>query len=139
MKVELPLSEVPTRVLMGKRRYSNYGDSTKPSFVWSRPGGVDADGNTFYAVCFATREQVMDELNTRPHVPSGKEGKKLRQLMSKTGMTEEELRAHSKFGMDLGDAGSRRRRVKAKYARELTDRTGKSAESLFGREVVFTK
>lgn len=53
---------------------------------------------------FATHAQIREELKTRPHIPSKKEGKVLRRLKHKTGMTYDQLRKHSKYGQEVFDS-----------------------------------
>lgn len=58
--------------------------------------------------CFITHEQVRDELNTREHIPRGKEAKLLRRLMAQNHMTAEQVRAVPKFATELAMAQTRR-------------------------------
>jgi hypothetical protein len=80
-------------------RYDRYEDDEIEKIrVGSRilPGGEQVS-------VWATRSEIKGALVGREHVPSKKEGKLLRQLKAKTGMTEAQLRAHPKFGQELVD------------------------------------
>ena len=52
---------------------------------------------------WGTRSEIRGALVGREHVPNRKEGKLLRRLRAQTGMTEEQLRAHPRFGQQLVD------------------------------------
>jgi len=58
--------------------------------------------------CRVTLQQVLDELNTREHIPSKQEAKLLRQLMGQNKMTEAQVRAVPKFATMLAQAQHRR-------------------------------
>ncbi len=67
--------------------------------------------------CVITLEQVLDELNTRPHITRGNEAKVLRRLMAQNRMTEEQVRAVPKFATALAMAQPRRVVSAEKYNR----------------------
>jgi hypothetical protein len=58
--------------------------------------------------CVVTLQQVLDELNTREHIPCKQEAKLLRRLMSQKKMTEKQVRATPKFATMLAQAQYRR-------------------------------
>jgi hypothetical protein len=58
--------------------------------------------------CVVTTQQVLDELNTREHIPCKQEAKLLRRLMSQNKMTEKQVRAIPKFATMLAQAQYRR-------------------------------
>lgn len=58
--------------------------------------------------CVVTTQQVLDELNTREHIPCKQEAKMLRRLMSQNKMTEKQVRAIPKFATMLAQAQYRR-------------------------------
>jgi hypothetical protein len=58
--------------------------------------------------CVVTIDQVLAELNTRPHLARGKEAKLLRRLMAENRMTDEQVRAIPKFATMLAQAQPRR-------------------------------
>ena len=57
---------------------------------------------------FITLQQVLDELNTREHIPGKREAKLLRRLMSQNRMTAEQVKAVPKFATMLAQAQDRR-------------------------------
>lgn len=59
-------------------------------------------GGNSVAICASVAE-LSNELRRRPHIPGKAEAKKIRQLMAKTGWTEEQLRKHPKFGAEIAD------------------------------------
>lgn len=59
-----------------------------------------------HSSCIVTHDQVKAELATRPHIANKNESKKLRQIMSQTGMTEAEVRAVPKFQAQLAEAAT---------------------------------
>lgn len=63
-----------------------------------------ADGGN----CFITHDQVRNELNTREHIPRGKEAKVLRRLMAQNKMTADQVRAVPRFVTELAMAQPRR-------------------------------
>lgn len=56
--------------------------------------------------CVVTRQQVKDELSTRPHIPNKPEAKALRRIMAQTGMSEADVRKVPKFQTQLADAAA---------------------------------
>lgn len=68
-----------------------------------------ADG--IMAVVNATEDEIRFELSGRPHVPSKKEAKVIRQLKAQTHQSEEWLRAHPKYWQKIMDACYPNRRV----------------------------
>ena len=60
---------------------------------------------------FASRDEILAELSVREHVPGKREAKVIRRLQAQTGQTEEWLRAHPKFGMEIADAQNPNRRT----------------------------
>ena len=88
-----------------------------------------AKGGISQAV-YATREEILDELALRPHVPGKIESKVIRRLMSKTGQSEQWLRNHPKYGQEIANAQYPNRKVvSAKWAKEFGTRFG----SMFGK------
>lgn len=99
----LTLGDMSTRELLNALRehpHDYYDPNGEPAqiLVGSRrlPGGQ-------FASVWATRDEIKGALVGREHVPSKKEGKLLRQLKAKTGMTEAQLRVSPKLGQELVD------------------------------------
>lgn len=122
-----PLKTISTRELLAARRSVRWDSETegdrvkaggfvKRAFVASRL----VKGGEYQGVS-ATIDELLAELETRPHVPSRSEGKLLRRLMAQTGWTADQLRAHPKFGAQLADNQhpNRHRISKAEAARVL--------------------
>lgn len=107
----LTLKDLSTRELMSVRKNTHGWDwpGDEPFAVGQR---VVAGGAV--EVVTATLGQVLDELNTRPHVPSKKEAKVIRRLRAQTGQSEEWLRAHAKYGQEIADAQWPNRRIVTK-------------------------
>lgn len=61
-----------------------------------------------HSPCVVTLQQVLDELNTREHVPAKKERTLLRRLMAQNRMTEQQVRAVPKYATMLALAQDRR-------------------------------
>ena len=57
---------------------------------------------------YVTLQQVLDELNTREHIPNKKESKLLRRLMSQNRMSAEQVKAVPKFATMLAQVQDRR-------------------------------
>lgn len=100
----LTIKDFSTRELLVALRAQGYAffeiDSKDRSvFVGSR---ILKGGNTFSF--YAEKKDILEELKTREHVPSKREGKLLRRLRSQTKMTEEQLRKHPKYGKLLVDS-----------------------------------
>lgn len=99
------LKQISTRELIRALRPKDWYDwefneeDKKQVFVATRlvKGGIPVG-------VFATRSQIREELKTRPHIPSKKEGKVLRRLKHQTGMTYDQLRKHSKYGQEIFDS-----------------------------------
>lgn len=134
----IALSKISTRELLKElrsRRSFGIGEEVsgcKPTFI--KRGNVAfrlvEGGNTDVAV--ATTAELVAELDTRPHVPGKPEGKTLRRLMAKTGWTEEQLRAHPRFGMELADAQHpNRQKISPSWARQLKSHYGSRFGSKF--------
>ena len=66
----------------------------------------------------ATRAEIINELNTRPHVPSKKEAQVIRQLKAQTHQSEEWLRAHPKYWQKIVDVSYPNRRAVTKQEYE---------------------
>lgn len=79
--------------------YPNFIQSGEKRLVGCRltTGGISQ-------AVYSTRKGLLDELATRPHVPSKAESKVIRRLMSKTGQSEKWLRHHPKYGQEIVDA-----------------------------------
>lgn len=98
----ITLSNMSTRELLKALRTVNYWLDCRADvekfYVGSRclPGG---DRVSIYA----TRSEIREALNGREHVPGKREGKLLRQLKAKTGMTDSQLRSHPTYGRQLVD------------------------------------
>lgn len=58
--------------------------------------------------CCVELQQVLDELNTREHIPGKKEAKLLRRLMAQNHLTAEQVRAVPKFATMLAQTQARR-------------------------------
>lgn len=91
--------DMTTRELIKALRIARAYYYNDPTPVGSRlvEGGV-------LETVWATRDEIIQELSTRPHVPSKKEAQFIRQLRAKTGQTEEWLRAHPRYGQEIADA-----------------------------------
>lgn len=113
MEHKLDISDFSTRELKNALRsvhacgydYDYYTGEKASRQIWvgqrHLPGGQ-------LVVFFATASQIRAALAGRPHIPSKKESKTLRRLMSKTGMTADELRAHPHYGQEIVDTLTRR-------------------------------
>lgn len=134
----ISLKTISTRELLAARRSvrwdSEYdvdrvkaGGFTKRAFVASRPvKGGECQGVS------ATIDELLAELETRPHLPGRSEGKLLRRLMAQTGWTADQLRAHPKFGEQLADNQHPNRRVISKSeARRVQPAVGARFGSMF--------
>jgi hypothetical protein len=80
--------------------------------------------------CFATLDEIIATLNTRPHVPSKREAKTIRRLRAQTGQTEAWLRAHPTYGQEIADAQFPDRRT---ISQREADQIAKYYGNLFGR------
>jgi len=79
-----------------------------------------------------TEDELLAEIALRPHVPSKQEGRVIRRLQAQTGWTAEELRAHTRFGMEIADAQyPNRQEVSPEFAERNADLYGKSFGRLF--------
>ena len=128
------LQEVPTRVLLAALRdfpHEDPYDDAAPEVVYVHKRPANVPGG--FDVIHATHDAIRTELRTRPHVPGKKEAQILRRLMAQTGWTEEQLRAHPRFGMELADAQFPNRRVlePGPYADRLRQSLG---DHWFGRQ-----
>jgi hypothetical protein len=76
----------------------------------------------------ASVAELSNELRCRPHVPGKAEARKIRQLMSKTGWSEEQLRKHPKFGAEIADTcNPGRRKISPEQAKRLLPHLGRKA------------
>lgn len=88
-------------------------------------------GNVPVAV-YCKMQELLDELNTRPHVTGKREAKVLRRLQAQTGQSEEWLRAHPRFGQELVDAQyPNRRPCTPEFARRMAVYYGSAFGKLF--------
>jgi hypothetical protein len=78
------------------------------------------------AICRATFAEIVSELNTRPHLPSKREGKTIRRLRAQTGQSEEWLRSHPKYGQEIVDAQyPNRTPISSEYAARIAPAYGR--------------
>jgi mRNA deadenylase 3'-5' endonuclease subunit Ccr4 len=91
-------------------------------------GSRNAPGGQQINVC-ATHDEIMAELNTRPHVPSSKESRVIRQLKAKTHQSEEWLRAHTTYGQEIALAGNPRKMVSVREYQWIAKAYGKQHAS----------
>lgn len=131
MEHKLDISDFSTRELKNALRsahaygydYDYYTGEETPRQIWVGQRHLPGGQLTGF---FATVSQIRAALASRPHIPSKKEGKTLRRLMSKTGMTADELRAHPRYGQEIVDTQWPNRRViTAQQARRLEPHMGR--------------
>jgi hypothetical protein len=58
---------------------------------------------------YGTYSEIRAALRSKPHVPSKPEAKMIRRLQAQTGMTEQQLRAHPRYGQMIADPQGKRR------------------------------
>jgi hypothetical protein len=134
--MSLTLHDLTTRELLNavKGNYwplweyeSGYREVGQPIFVGKR---YVAGGNI--EEVHARPHEILAVLNTREHVPGKREAKVIRRLRAETGMSTEELRAHSKYGQELVDAQfPNRRPVSAAWAKKMRPFYGSSFQQAF--------
>lgn len=79
-----------------------------------------------------TEDELLAEIAIRPHVPGKQEGRVIRRLQAQTGWTVEELRAHTRFGMEIADAQyPNRTEISPAHAQRYAAHYGKSFGRLF--------
>lgn len=103
------LKDVPTRLLLkcvGEWNFYFERPEEERLHIHSRPSSADT-----WDVVFATRDELLAELRTRPHVSSTREAKVIRRLMAQTGWSEAQLRAHSRFGQEIAHAQNPNRQI----------------------------
>lgn len=130
--VQKTAKDMPTRQLLKALRASCssfFDDEQAHEKFEIFIGKVTATGGFQYGV-FATRQQIRQVLETRPHIPNKAESKLIRRLQSETGQTVEWLRAHPKYGQMLVDAQyPNRQEIPAEQAKIKMKYLG----SLFGK------
>lgn len=129
MEHKLDISDFSTRELKNALRsahaygYDFYTGEETPRQIWVGQRYLPGGQLTGF---FATVSQIRAALAGRPHIPSKKEGKTLRRLMSKTGMTADQLQAHPRYGQEIVDAQwPNRREITVQRARELVPHLGR--------------
>jgi hypothetical protein len=129
------LADLNTKELLSARRTLRYEaqileseGELKPGFeVRSLVACRLVKGGNSKAIC-ASIAELSNELRQRPHVPGKAEARKIRQLMSKTGWSEEQLRAHPKFGAEIAETcNPNRRKISVAEAKRLLPVLGRKA------------
>lgn len=98
-------------------------------YVGSRVSGESKEGHQMYDCVRATEDEIRKELESRPHISSKREGQLLRRLKAQTGMTEEQLRSHPRYGKELVDIQQSHPR------REISKAEAKWYQTIYGKKL----
>lgn len=131
----ITIKDISTKELLWALRVRSQYQYEYPDFIQSGEkllvGCRLTTGGISQAV-YSNRKELLDELATRPHVPSKAKSKVIRRLMSKTGQSEEWLRQHHKYGQEIVDAQLPNRRFVSPEWAKVNSRYYKSMfEKLF--------